>query len=197
MSGKNVLQQKFDGYLDDLLDYAREELVESHTFTRSIRQREMERIDYEMRQQRDVALNYAEDMARGDANREHYVQQFLGSNPFLRHFSGPESVEENLKNDLIEHFEKVSEDLVPLIESNEDEFEGMVKDAHEGREEAQRVLEENFNYTDIIKGYGPYLNTNIGPFIVVNFVDEILPVIEEGREKLEQELSKDLDEIYD
>jgi hypothetical protein len=196
LSGKTAVEQKFNGYLDEMLEYAAQELVEDHIFTKGVRKREMDKIDGEMRQQCGVTLDYAEEMLKDDVNNQEKFEDFLNSNPFLRHFSGPEDIEKRLKGELLDHFQEVSEDLALMLESDSEDFPGMMRDAYKDREEAEAVLEKNFSYADTIKDYGSYLDTSIGPVTVVDFSEDIMPVIDEGRERLEETLSDDLDRIY-
>jgi hypothetical protein len=198
MSGKEALRTQFDKYLNELMGYARQELVEGHTLTKPVRKKKMDEIDQSMHDQRDLALDYAEHLS--DTGQQYDLDRiktdFLSTNPFIQNFSGPRHMEEDLHSDLLEHLGEVANDLSALLDSDKDSFDGMMKDVYPVRDDAEQVLEKNFEYTDTIKGYGDHLNPKIGPVSVISFNDDILPVIERGEQRLETRISRDLDQIY-
>lgn len=197
MSGKQELAEKFDEYLDDLAEHAHRELVEGHTFTRSARRREIDQILGDMRTQRDIILDYAEEISKDDPDDKKYVEKFLSSNPFLKYFTGPKKIEEELKADLVEHFKKISNTVSRLLDSEAEDFASMVQTVFPNRIEAENKLEEIFDHSESIKDYGEYLDTSVGPFTVVNFSEDILPVIEESERMLDRNIRRDLDHVYE
>lgn len=199
MSGKEELRDQFDIYLDELLDYASQELVEGHTLTKPVRKKKMSDIDQSMREQRDIALDYTESVSNvgNDYDIERLKRSFLKSNPFIKDFSGPKNKKKQLYSDLFEHLDKVANDLSLLLESDAESFEGMITSAYPDREEAENILEKNFEYTNTIKSYGDHISLSMVPERVISFSDDIVPVIEEAERRLEARISQDLDRIYD
>lgn len=191
---RDTVEDRFDDYLDEMLGYARDELVGNSI--NPVRHREMRTIETEMYQQRDIALDYAEDIAAGkkDARYRTRVQTFLGTNPFLRHYSGRR--EHDLKQDLTDHFTSVAEDLAPLMETDADTFDQAMRDAYPDRSDAEDVLEQNFGYIDTITDYTDGMDVKLGPLTLVDFSTDIQPVIEQGQRRLERKIARDLDDIY-
>ncbi len=192
--GRDSIADKFEDYLDEMLGYAHEQLVEGHV--NPLRSMELQRIEREIRKQRDAVLDCAEELADGaDEPPEEHVDRFLKHSPFTRYYHGDD--EEGLEQSLADQFREMVEDLVPIVDQDTDQFGEALRAAYPDRGEAQDVLEKNFQYVDTVKEYTDGMNLRVGPFTIIDFGEDIRPVIEEGEDQLKDRMNEDLDEIYD
>lgn len=191
--GRDVIDQKFEEYLQEMMEYARQELVEGHL--NPLRSRELYRIKQAILRQHDAVLDCVEALADGaEEPSEEHVERFVENSPFLRYYHGSDP--DGLKQELEQQFREMVVDLVPIVQEDADSFDDALRNAYPDRDEAHNVLRENFRHVDLITDYTDGMDVKLGPFTVVDFSEEIQPVIMEGEERLEEEMDDDLDEIY-
>lgn len=222
MMSREAVETEFDLFFDEMIDFAKQEMSPTRTMSgitvpvadSTIKEvmgdqieESMEEVQEDMEQQRDIVLNYAEDIAEGadsDTTRHQYEETFLQTNPVYKNYEGPR--EEELRTELLGHLDEVAEDLAPVIDAPEDDFWDAMTATVPTYEEARDLLNKHFSQAETFREYQSGIDmedeVEVGKSIftktfTVDYTDEAIRVIEEGEAHLRSDIDDRLQDAYD
>lgn len=223
---KQVVRDKFDTYLDEMIgpdSVAYERFVEGHHVTRVLRKKKLRQLRTDLKEQRDIILDYAEacltadedadilrdpeavladDAPTDDVDTSTYVDRFLDTNPFLNEFAIDPHVADDIHAAMIEHFFYITDQLQELLATGvpddaDDAWGALLRETYDTVDTAKDVLQQNFAYTNQLKDYRDDISLGWkGLLTTASFTDDVWPVLEKGEEQLGRKIAEELDGIY-
>jgi hypothetical protein len=148
----------------------------------------MKRVRSEMGTQGEVVVAYAATLADGEDDVDELERRFLETNPVYRRYDGDR--EDELREDLLEHFRTVGGDLAPLVTSPRDDFWAALRDEY-SRDEAEAIVDRHFSQAETFREYRD------GVFSSRTIADKVIGVVEEGETRLRDELHAELERVYE
>lgn len=145
------------------------------------------RIQREMRTQGDIVVKYAAAIAGETNDKARLEQEFLETNPVYQRYDGNDT--EELEEHLLDHFRTVGNDLAPLVASDVDDFWGALR-AEYSREEAEKILDRNFDQAATFKRYRHDL------FASQTLGKRVIGVLEKAENRMKSYLKNELDQTY-
>ena len=147
-----------------------------------------------------IVLEYAEDVADGDAEFSDYRDEALEWDNFYANHEEATAEKKEFGDRLVERYRKIGEDLAPLVENEEDGFWDAARDVY-GKDEFVGKLSHAFSYADIVEDYKDEIDVRTPPvlfFFRLRYTDEVVralrksedEILERMREKADREFNE-------
>ena len=140
------------------------------------------------------------DCAAGDGVDER-LDDYLASDVFYDNLDGSDDDRERMAEELADRLRRMSDAVAPIVESDREKFWDAVVDVYD-REEAHAALDGCFDYADTARRYADgvslTLTVEAGPLSkTVDYTDEAVRVLGVSESRLREEVSADVDAVYD
>lgn len=160
----------------------------------------LDEIKDDMETQIDLVLSYAEDCAVGDDDPEAYLDEFYATNPVMEHIDDY-NARRRLANDLGEHFEQLGHDMAPLMVSEEESYDTILRETMT-QEEAEEMVDEHLEQIDYFFRYRDAISftETIGSGFLskeIDYTDEALRVLRSAQEEARRHAYETISEAYE
>jgi hypothetical protein len=206
---EEAVRDRFDDYIDSMYGYVTEEIQPLNAVgfpsfvskparkaTMPVARRETDAVGRSFERKFGIVV----DCAAGDDVDERR-DDYLEADAFYSNFRGSEEDRRRMADELVGRLREMSEAVAPIVESDRERFWDAVVEVYD-REEAHAALDGCFDYGETARRYADdtelTLTLDVGPFSkTVDYTDEAVRVLEISERRLREEVSRDVDAVYD
>jgi len=157
----------------------------------------IEDIEVSVKNSLTLVMDYSEELARdGDADGKKYKRKFLKYDMHHNNYEGDRK--KKLQKVLLSHFEKMAQDMVPLVRADTDDFWEAYARVY-AKQEAEKMVENHFSFVGkVIREFSDELKMTftVGP-LTFDYTNEAIRVLPKIEERLRQELMEEIEEVYE
>lgn len=206
---EEAVRDRFDDYIDSMYGYVTEEVQPLNAVgfpsfvskparkaTMPVARRETDEVGRSFERKFGIVV----DCAAGD-DVDKRRDDYLEADSFYSNFRGSEEDRRRMADELVGRLREMSEAVAPIVESDRKRFWDAVVEVYD-REEAHAALDGCFDYGETARRYADdaelTLTLDVGPFSkTVDYTDEAVRVLEISERRLREEVSRDVDAVYD
>ncbi|MFP4174605.1 MAG: hypothetical protein ACLFSW_02345 [Halobacteriales archaeon] len=203
------VREQFDEYIDSMYGYVTDEIQPLNAVgfpsfvskparkaTLPVARRETDAVGRSFERKFGIVV----DCAAGDDPDER-LDDYLSSDAFYANFQGTDDDRRRMADELADRLRRMSEAVAPIVESDEERFWDAVVDVYD-REEAHAALDGCFDYAETARRYADdvalTLRIDVGPFgTTIDYTAEAIRVLDISEGRLREEVSADVDAVYD
>lgn len=147
-----------------------------------------------------LIMDFAEDIADGEADFDDYRDELLNFDYFYQNHEGPPSEREAMKLALEDRYLTMGRDMAPLVAADEEDFWDAMQQQY-GKHRARRTIRHNFDYANILTEQSQHValyaaDPWLGLPFPVSYTGEVLEALDASEAALRSRLLGKIQRIY-
>lgn len=147
-----------------------------------------------------LMVDYAQDLANGEADFDEYRDELLNFDYFYQNHEGTPAEREQMELALADRYLTMGEDMAPLVASDHDDFWDAMQ-AQYAKHRARRTIRHNFDYANILHEQKEHIylyaeDPWIGLPFPFSYTGEVLTALDESEAALRSRLLGKIERIY-